>query len=137
MQMDGAPIPAELRHHLAPEMATGIDPILAECWAAYPRLKAAGAAYSALVRLAEITNVLDHRDTAIRLSRKWKLTVGGTQIADAMCGRAIAEAMKNVSRLRRMLPIGTTFVYEAVACDYNSSRAGIVRSISCSARRSA
>ena len=108
MQMDGAPIPAELRHPLAPGMATGIDPILAECWAEYPRLKAAGAAYSALVRLAEITNVLDLRDTAIRLSRKWKLTVGGTQIADAMCGRAIAEAMKNVSRLRRMLTIGTT-----------------------------
>ena len=63
MQMDGAPIPAELRHPLAPGMATGIDPILAECWAEYPRLKAAGAAYSALVRLAEITNVLDHRDT--------------------------------------------------------------------------
>ena len=29
-----------------------------------------------------------------------------------MRGRAIAEAMKNVSRLRRMLTIGTTFIYE-------------------------
>ncbi|HKD27833.1 MAG TPA: hypothetical protein VKC66_18250 [Xanthobacteraceae bacterium] len=90
-------------------MATGIDQILAERWAEYQRLKAAGAACSALVRLAEMTNVLDHRDRGDPVVQKWKLTVGETQIADAMRGSAIAEAMKNVSRLRRMLTIGYDF----------------------------
>lgn|SRR5258708_2158858 len=90
----------------------GIEPVLAERWADYQRLRAAGAAYSALVRLGEIGNVLDHKDGHDPAVQKWKLTVGEAQIPDAMRGAAIAEAIKDVSRLQRMLSIGTTFTYE-------------------------
>jgi hypothetical protein len=89
-----------------------IEPVLAERWADYQRLTAAGAAYSALVRLAEMDNVLDHQDGHDPVVRKWKRTVGEVQIPNAMRGGAVAEAMKDVSRVQRILSIGTTFIYE-------------------------
>jgi hypothetical protein len=89
-----------------------IEPILGERWADYQRLRAAGATYAALVRLGEIGNVLDHTNGHDPVVRKWKPTVVEAQIPDAMRRAAIAEAIKNVSRLQRMLSIGTTFTYE-------------------------
>jgi hypothetical protein len=46
-----------------------IEPILTERWATYQRWIAAGEPYSALVKLAEMGNILDHQDVTIRLSR--------------------------------------------------------------------
>jgi hypothetical protein len=90
----------------------GIELVLTERWADYQRLRAAGAAYAALVRLGEIDNILNQNEGHDPAVQKWKLSVGQAQIPDAMREAAIAEAFKSVSRLRRMLSIGTTFVYE-------------------------
>jgi hypothetical protein len=90
----------------------GIEPVLAKGWADYQRYRAAGAAYSALVELGEMGNVLDHQDGHDPVVQKWKRTVGEVQIPNAMRGAAIAEAMKDVSRVQRILSIGTTFIYE-------------------------
>jgi hypothetical protein len=90
----------------------GIEPILTERWADYQRLRAAGAAYAALVKLGEIGNVLDHNEGNDPAVQKWKLSVGQAQIPDAMREAAVAEAIKSASRLQRMLSIGTTFTYE-------------------------
>jgi hypothetical protein len=103
------------RHHFTERILTvteSIELVLAGRWAEYQRLRAASASYSALVRLAEMDNVLEYQDDHDPVFQKWKLTVGEAQIPDAMRGAAIAEAVKNVSRLQRMLSIGTTFTYE-------------------------
>src|SRR5260370_38924770 len=81
----------------------GIEPVLAERWADYQRLRAAGAAYSALVRLGEIGNVLDHKDGHDPAVQKWKLTVGEGQIPDAMRGAPMAEAINAVDLLHGMV----------------------------------
>jgi hypothetical protein len=86
-----------------------IEPILTERWATYQRWIAAGEPYSALVKLAEMGNVLDHQDAHDPVVQKWKRTVAEEQIPDTMRRAAIAEAMKKVSRVKHILSIGTTF----------------------------
>jgi hypothetical protein len=68
--------------------------------------------YAAFVRLAEIDNVLSQDGVPWPISHKWALIVQNETIPDEMYRNALAEAEQNVSRLKRMLSVGTNFTYE-------------------------
>ena len=62
--------------------------------------------------LAEIDNVLSQDGVPWPISHKWALIVQNETIPDEMYRNALAEAEQNVSRLKRMLSVGTNFTYE-------------------------
>jgi hypothetical protein len=66
-------------------MTEGIEPVLPERWADYQGLRAAGAAYRALVRLEEIGNVLNHEghDPAVQ---RWSGRLGKSKFP-TRCGK--------------------------------------------------
>lgn len=68
--------------------------------------------YSALVKLGEIDNTPRHGDVAPSLAKWWTLATREEEISDEMLSSAVAEAQEKVSRLGRMLRIGTSFTYE-------------------------
>ena len=85
---------------------------LAQRWTRYEEYKRSGAAYSALVRLGEIINVLRHGGTSEAVARKWNVAARQVEVSDEMYGQAVAEAKQNISRVQRMLGVGTKFLYE-------------------------
>jgi len=89
-----------------------IERLLAQRWTRYEEYKRSGAAYSALVRLGEIINVLRHGDISEPVGRKGDVAAGKVEVSDEMYRQAVAEAKQNISRVERMLGIGTTFLYE-------------------------
>jgi len=89
-----------------------IERLLAQRWTRYEEYKRSGAAYSALVRLGEIINVLRHGGISDPVGRKWNVAARQVEVSDEMYRQAVAEAKQNISRVERMLGIGTTFLYE-------------------------
>jgi len=89
-----------------------IERLLAQRWTRYEEYKRSGAAYSALVRLGEIINVLRHGGISEPVGRKWNVAARQVEVSDEMYRQAVAEAKQNISRVERMLGIGTTFLYE-------------------------
>lgn len=86
--------------------------LLQNRWTEYERLLEVRASYAALVRLAEIDNVLSQEGVPWPISEKWALIVQKETIPDKMYRKALAEAEQNVSRLKRMLSVGANFTYE-------------------------
>ena len=86
--------------------------LLQNRWTEYERLLEVRASYAALIRLAEIDNVLSQEGVPWPISHKWALIVQKETIPDAMYRKALAEAEQHVSRLKRMLSVGTNFTYE-------------------------
>ena len=93
-------------------MDDAIERLLAQRWTRYEEYKRSGAAYSALVRLGEIINVLRHGGISDPVGRKWNVAARQVEVSDEMYRQAVAEAKQNISRVERMLGIGTTFLYE-------------------------
>jgi hypothetical protein len=93
-------------------MSDVTENLLQDRWTEYQRLLEVRASYAALVRLAEMDNVLSQEGTTRPISRKWILIVQKEMIPDEMYRKALVEAEQNVSRLRRMLSVGTNFTYE-------------------------
>jgi hypothetical protein len=89
-----------------------IERLLAQRWTRYEEYKRSGAAYSALVRLGEIINVLRHGGISEPVGRKWNVAARQVEVSNEMYRQAVAEAKQNISRVERMLGIGTTFLYE-------------------------
>jgi hypothetical protein len=69
-----------------------IEQQLAQRWTRYEEYKRSGAAYSALVRLGEIINVLRHGGTSEAVARKWNVAARHVEVSDEMYGQAVAEA---------------------------------------------
>lgn len=93
-------------------MDDAIERLLAQRWTRYEEYKRSGAAYSALVRLGEIINVLRHGGISEPVGRKWNVAARQVEVSNEMYRQAVAEAKQNISRVERMLGIGTTFLYE-------------------------
>jgi hypothetical protein len=89
-----------------------IEQLLAQRWARYEEYKGSGAAYSALVRLDEIINVLRHGGVSEPVARKWNVAARQVEVSDEMYRQTVTEAKQNISRVQRMLGVGTTFLYE-------------------------
>ena len=86
--------------------------LLQNRWTEYQRLLEVCASYAALVRLAEMDNILSQEGATWPISHEWPLIVQKETISDEMYRKALAEAEQNVSRLKRMLSVGTNFTYE-------------------------
>jgi len=93
-------------------MSDVTENLLQNRWTEYQRLLEVRASYAALVRLAEMDNVLSQEGTTRSISRKWILIVQKEMIPDEVYRKALAEGEQNVSRLKRMLSVGTNFTYE-------------------------
>ena len=93
-------------------MSDVTENLLQNRWTEYQRLLEACASYAALVRLAEIDNVLSQDGMPWPISHKWSLIVQEETIPDEMYRKALAEAEQNVLRLKRTLSAGTNFTYE-------------------------
>jgi len=93
-------------------MSDVTENLLQNRWTEYQRLLEVRASYAALVRLAEMDNVLSQEGTTRSISRKWILIVQKEMIPDEVYRKALAEGEQNVSRLKRMLSVGTNFSYE-------------------------
>jgi hypothetical protein len=89
-----------------------IEQLLAQRWARYEEYKGSGAAYSALVRLGEIINVLRHGGISEPVARKWNVAARQVEVSDEIYRQTVTEAKQNISRVQRMLGVGTTFLYE-------------------------
>jgi len=93
-------------------MSDVTENLLQNRWTEYRRLLEVRASYAALVRLAEMDNVLSQEGTTWPISLKWVSIVQKETIPDEMYKKTLAEAEQNVSRLKRMLSVGTNFTYE-------------------------
>lgn len=81
-------------------------------WGEFERLHKAGAAYPAIVRLAEIDNFLRNQRTQPRLVEKWSSAIGEVELSSEMVSSAMDDAKQSLVKLARMLSVGTTFTYE-------------------------
>src|SRR5262249_23320157 len=97
---------------IPPNMTDLTENVLHNLWTEYQRLLDARVFYAALVRLAEMDNILSQEGAPRPSSSKWALIVQNETIPDDVYRKALAEAEQNVSRLKRMLSIGTNFTYE-------------------------
>ncbi|WP_028350377.1 hypothetical protein [Bradyrhizobium murdochi] len=86
--------------------------LLQSRWSEYQRLLAVHASYAALVRLAEMDNVLSQEGATWPIPHKWVVIVQNETIPDELYRKALAEAEQNVSRLKRILGVGTNFTHE-------------------------
>src|SRR4051812_31030861 len=93
-------------------MSDVTENLLQNRWTEYRRLLEVRASYAALVRLAEMDNVLSQEGTTWPISLKWVSIVQKETIPDEMYKKTLAEAEQNVSRLKRMLSVRTNFTYE-------------------------
>ncbi len=87
---------------------------LDERWVEYERLRAGGDICSALIRLSEIENCLEHQPIRAAMRQEWGSVLRGVSLSSEDVQRALTGAAARVERLRRMLGIGTRFVYEEV-----------------------
>jgi hypothetical protein len=81
-------------------------------WAEYQRFYRAGAAYSALTRLGAIENCLKHGRLSGAVAQKWQTLLRDVPLSDEDLTKARSEAFDTLERLRRMISVGTKFIYE-------------------------
>lgn len=93
-------------------MGADLERALEERWAEYEQLRDSGETHSALVRLAEVENCLEHQAVRRSVTRKWESMLRDAALSSQDVELALAGIVAAVKRLRRMLNVGTRFVYE-------------------------
>ncbi len=86
--------------------------VLAERWAEFERLYREGSIYSAIVRLGEIYNYLQHTTSSRDVTQHWGDILRGVQLSKEDLTKAERNAKDNLERLKRMISVGTNFAYE-------------------------
>jgi hypothetical protein len=93
-------------------MSAELERKLEARWDQYQHYLAGGASYSALVTLGEIANILRNGLISGAAAAKWRRTLDETSIPLDICAQAVAKAKSDIARLRRILSVGTKFLFE-------------------------
>jgi hypothetical protein len=82
------------------------------CWMDYVRLLKGRETYSAIARLAEISNVLRGDHVGKREAEKWRAQLSEAEISTQMLGDVVQGLSAAATRLDRILGVGINFTGE-------------------------